>query len=390
MNWFSRLISLMLAFSFALMQLPVNAVAAAAEERGFDVKTSAAIEQLVQGQMASGRVPGMSVGIWVPDRGRFVHAYGTADVATGAPFLLSDHARIASITKTFTATEVLRLVDRHLVSLDGDHLSKWVGGVPYGDQITVRQLLNMTAGVFDYTSDPTFVARFDANPVLPFTPQEVLAIIENPGNKPAFAPGTAGMWQYSDSNYVLLGLIIENVTHQPVGRAIEQDVVDPADLEHTSFPISPAIPRPFAHGYLNTPSGLRDVTAVNPAVAGAAGAMISTLRDLKVWARVLATGTLLTRETQRQRLQFVDAHLSPTLKTGYGLGLFDIQGFLGHNGAIYGFNTAMFYLPATGATLVVIANESDNFHGVALGTAIALAKLLYPELFPTAPASQTN
>jgi D-alanyl-D-alanine carboxypeptidase len=390
MVWFSRLIGLMLAFSFALLQLPVNPVAADDEERRFDLKTRAAIEQIVQGQMASGRVPGMSVGVWVPDRGRFVHAYGTGDVATGAPLLLSDHVRIASITKTFTATEVLRLVDRHLVSLDGDRLSKYVGGVPYGDQITVRQLLNMTAGVFDYTTDPTFIAKFDANPLLPFTPQDALALIEKPGNRPAFAPGTPGQWQYSDSNYVLLGLIIERVTHRPVRRAIEQDVVGPADLEHTSYPVSPRLPRPFAHGYLNTSAGLREVTAVNPAVAGAAGAMISTLHDLRVWARVLATGTLLTRETQRQRLQFVDAHLSPELKTGYGLGLFDIQGFLGHNGAIYGYNTAMFYLPATGATLVVIANESDNSHGVALGTALSIAKLLYPELFPIPPASPTN
>jgi D-alanyl-D-alanine carboxypeptidase len=125
------------------------------------------------------------------------------------------------------------------------------------------------------------------------------------------------------------------------------------------------------------------VTAVNPGVAGGAGAMISTLPDLRVWAHVPAMGTLLSPETQRQRLQFVDLHAPGTIRVSYGLGLGNIQGFLGHNGAIYGYNTAMFYLPTTGATLVVVANNSTNFSEVATVTFLLIAKLLYPELFPT-------
>jgi D-alanyl-D-alanine carboxypeptidase len=328
-------------------------------------------------------VPGMAVGAWVAQRGAFVRAYGRSDLRTSAPFLLTDHVRMASITKTFTATEILRLVDRKLLSLDSDRLNQFVPGVPYADQITVRQLLNMTAGVFDYTTDPAFTAQFDANPLMSFTPQDFLAIINKPGNNPAFAPGTPGKSQYSDSNYFLLGLIIEKVTHQPLEMVLDEDVVERARLDHTSYPTTPTIPRPFARGYVPIGSGLRDVTAVNPGVAGGAGAMISTLPDLRVWAHVLATGTLLSPETQRQRLQFVDLHAPGTIKVSYGLGIGNFQGFLGHNGAIYGYNTAMFYLPATGATLVVVANSSTNFSDVATVTFLLIAKLLYPELFPT-------
>jgi D-alanyl-D-alanine carboxypeptidase len=304
MGRFTRMRSLMLALCFVLLQVPVHSASADDQGHHFDRSTRAAIEQIVQGQMAAGNVPGTAVGVWVPQRGAFVRAYGRSDLRTSAPFLLTDHVRMASITKTFTATEILRLVDRKLLSLDSDRLNQFVPGVPYADQITVRQLLNMTAGVFDYTTDPAFTAQFDANPLMSFTPQDFLAIINKPGNNPAFAPGTPGKSQYSDSNYFLLGLIIEKVTHQPLEMVLDEDVVERARLDHTSYPTTPTIPRPLARGYVPIGSGLRDVTAVNPGVAGGAGAMISTLPDLRVWAHVLATGTLLSPETQRQRLQF--------------------------------------------------------------------------------------
>jgi D-alanyl-D-alanine carboxypeptidase len=180
---------------------------------------------------------------------------------------------------------------------------------------------------------------------------------------------------------VLLQLIVESITHRPLHDVIEDDLISRADLEHTSYPTTPRIPRPFSHGYLSTTSGLRDVTALNPAAGGGAGAMIATLDDLSVWARVVATGTLLRPETQRERLQFVDTHLPSPVKTSYGLGILNFQGFLGHNGAIYGFNTEMFYLPQTRATIVVVSNESNNVDGQATIAFYLIAKLLYPGLF---------
>lgn len=125
------------------------------------------------------------------------------------------------------------------------------------------------------------------------------------------------------------------------------------------------------------------MTAVNPAVPATAGAMISTLEGLHAWAPALAEGRLLSPEAHRVQTTFVEAKLSPQLRTGYGAGLISINDFVGHNGAIYGYNTAMFYLPDAGATIVVVANKSTNFDGVATATFLKLAQAYFPEKFAT-------
>ena len=163
--------------------------------------------------MTDNRLPGVAVGVWVPGRGSYVRAFGIGDRATGAPVRVGDHLRIASITKTFTATAALQLVDQGRLSLD-DRLSTFVGGVPNGDRITVRQLLDMTAGVYDYTADEAFGKRFYANPRLPFGPRQFFAILRR--HRPAFAPGAGAM--YSDSNYYLLGAD-HREGHRPAGGA---------------------------------------------------------------------------------------------------------------------------------------------------------------------------
>lgn len=265
---------------------------------------------------------------------------------------------IASITKTFTATAVLQLVDQGRIGLD-DHLSTYVGGVDNGDRITVRQLLDMTAGVYDYTADDGFGKRFYANPARPFGPRQFFAILRR--HKPAFAPGAAAM--YSDSNYHLLGLILEKVTGRTAERVITDQIITPLGLRHTSFPTVTALPRPFASGYFGGLDGaapLTDATSSNPGAGWTAGGMVSTLGDLHRWARVLATGTLLSKQTQAARLTTVSFHNPGPVRVGYGLGVFELDHFLGHNGAIVGYSSAMFYLPSKDATIVVWGNNSTN------------------------------
>jgi D-alanyl-D-alanine carboxypeptidase len=346
----------------------------------FAPATASGIERIVHDQMRAGAVPGMAVGVWVPGRGRLVQGYGVSDVATGSAFALADRVRIASITKTFTATATLMLVDQGRLALD-DRLQSFVPGIPNGRDITVRQLLNMTAGVYDYTQSPEFDAAFDADPLAPFPVDQVLAILRS--RPAAFTPGQPGAWQYSDSNYILLGQIIENVAGEPAGTFIQREIVDALGLPGTTYPTSPEIPPPASRGYMIVPPGApeRDVTALDPAVAGTAGAMISTVEGLRAWAGALAAGTLLSPAAHAEQMAFVNTRLSPPLQIGYGAGVIEVNGFVGHNGAIYGFNTAMFQLPETGATIVVVANKSSNFDGVGLETFLQIAKLLYPERF---------
>ena len=169
-----------------------------------------------------------------------------------------------------------------------------------GDTITVRQLLDMTAGVFSYTEDDTFVTNYFANPQMPFTAEDALAIVR--AHEPDFAPGPST--HYSDSNYVLLELIAEKVTGEPLGDTIQSQILDKVGLDATSYPTTDAMPDPFSHGYLAQPfGGPRDVTLGNPGVAGGAGAMISSLEDLHKWAVALGTGALLPKSLQQERLE---------------------------------------------------------------------------------------
>ena len=365
------------ALAAAAALLPSLAGTAAAQG-ALPAKDRTALTKVVKKGMSAERLPGLNVGVWVPGRGRWVESFGVANRRTGERMRRSQRVRIASITKTFTATAVLQLVDAGRLRLD-DTVAEFVAGVPNGDRITVRQLLGMTSGVYDYTMDKRFGRRFAANPLMPFGPRDVLAIVRR--HEPEFAPGAD--LQYADTNYTLLGMIVEKVTGRPVGKLIERRILEPLRLRHTSYPGGPRMPAPFAHGYYAGDKGtgrLRDYTRINPDVAGAAGAMISTLGDLRTWAKALADGTLLAPATQTERLQF-GAFPNPGLSVGYGLGIFNLAGFIGHNGAIYGYSTAMFHLPEANATIVLAGNKATNFSQETTDMFVQIAQYLFPERF---------
>jgi len=260
-----------------------------------------------------------------------------------------------------------------------DKLESFVPGIPNGKQITVQQLLAMTSGIYDYVNDPDLTVRETADPLLAFSLSDVLDIIGQ--HEPVFAPGTDAM--YDNSNYYLLGAIIEKVTGNPLNRVVKSQVLDPLGLNQTSYPTTPGIPAPFSRGYFYQPNlGLRDVTASNPAFAGGAGAMISTLGDLKIWAKALATGALLKPATQALRLKTKPLVQTPKITLSYGLGITDVNGFLGHDGAIVGYGSVVLYLPSRRATIVILGNNNDNGNPAPLSIGLAVAAFLFPEQFP--------
>ncbi|MFC8826630.1 serine hydrolase domain-containing protein [Streptomyces sp. NPDC057137] len=312
-------------------------------------------------------IPGAVVGLWMPGQGNYVRATGVADTATGRPMSADTSVRIGSETKTFTVTALLELVDDGRIGLD-DPISEYVHGVPNGHRITLRHLAEMRSGLFPYTADPDFTHDLLSNPERTFTPRESLAYGFKHRN--TFAPGT--QFQYCNSNLVLLGLVIEKVSGHRLADFIHERVLGPAHLHHTLFPKGAEFPAPHPHGYTDqTLSGdTADTTHWNPSWAWAAGAMISDLNDLRRWAPIVATGTLLSPETQRQRLK--------TLPTGfpgttYGLGIFKANGWIGHNGSIPGYETVTVYLPSKKATLVIMINTDIPYEGQEPSTVLARA-----------------
>ncbi|WP_326647709.1 MULTISPECIES: serine hydrolase domain-containing protein [unclassified Streptomyces] len=315
------------------------------------------LDKAVTQVMREANVPGVTVGLWAPGKGSYVRAFGVADKTTGAPMSTGLNMRIGSETKTFTVTALLKLVDQGKVGLD-DPIGKYVEGVPNGDRITLRELAGMRSGLFNYSMDPGFFKALTTNPRRPFTPQELLAysfkhpVLFQPGEK----------FYYCNTNLILLGLVVEKVSGQSLAEYIRQTVLEPAGLHHTLFPKGAEFPTPHAHGYTDqTATGeTEDSTDWNPSWGWAAGAMISDQNDLRTWARVLATGTLLTPATQAQRLKFSPSGLP---ETGYGLGIFSVAGWIGHNGSLPGYESLVVYLPESRATLVVLLNTDINYKG---------------------------
>ncbi|KOU57031.1 beta-lactamase [Streptomyces sp. MMG1533] len=328
---------------------------------------TARLDKAVENVRREAGIPGVAVGLWMPGKGCYVRATGVADTATREPMTTDLYMRIGSETKTFTVTALLKLVDDRRIRLD-DPISRYVRGVPNGRRITLRHLAEMRSGLFPYTADPDFVHDLLSDPSRSFTPREVLAYGFKHRN--TFAPGK--QFQYSNSNLVLLGLVIEKISGHSVADFIHQRVLRPAHLDHTLFPCGPEFPEPHARGYTNqTLSGeVEDSTDWNPSWAWSAGAMISNLHDLRRWAKTLATGTLLSPETQRQRLKMLPTGYPGT---SYGLGIFESGGWIGHNGSIPGYESVTVYLPSRKATLVLLLNTDDTHDGQEPSSLVARA-----------------
>lgn len=335
-----------------------------------------ALDDAISRVMTESGIPGAMVGVWSPE-GDYVKAFGVADTATGAPMHTDFYSRIGSVTKTFTATAVLQLVDQRRVSLD-DPVSKYVDGVPRGQDITVRQLATMRSGLPDYQQNPEFAKAVLADPSREFTPAEMLgwAFNDPTGVTPAkFAPGQG--YYYSNTNYVLLGLVIEKASGQRLPEYLSRNIFTPLGLAHTSFPTGTEFPAPHPQGYtdpLEANGPAVNATLWSASFTGAAGAIISTLDDIRSWLRALAEGSLISPSLQEQRLQSPPATGLPD-GIGYGMGVMIADGWIGHNGSVPGYQTVAVHLPQRKTTLVIMVNTDVAVPGgqtpsTALGKAI--------------------
>jgi D-alanyl-D-alanine carboxypeptidase len=324
-------------------------------------------------------VPGAVVGVWVPDKGAYVKGFGYSNLSPRAAMALADHFRIGSNTKTFVATVLLQLVDEKKLSLD-DTIAHFNLGlaVPNENQITVRELAEMRSGIIDVYAIP-WVQKESTAWWARQTPRDWVAIA---GRQPSlFAPGTK--YNYSNTNWFLLGLIIEKITHQTIGAEI-RDRLLAMGLNQTSFPTTNwGMPAPYAHGYsLNGKKQWIDESAVLPPSASwAAGAMISDMSDMKRWVKAYVTGTTNSAATQKARLTCLpigEGNLS------FGLGIGCSACWYGYTGGITGYNTGAYFMPATGATIIVFVNSQREkpFPGVANAIFRDIAKIIAPSNVP--------
>ncbi|MET9968125.1 serine hydrolase domain-containing protein [Streptomyces sp. NPDC006356] len=273
---------------------------------------------------------------------------GVGNIGTGKPRSADDRYRVGSITKTFVATVLLQLEAEGRLSLD-DSVEKWLPGAVRGNghdgsRITLRQLLNHTSGIFNYTADPDFGRmyflkdgffehRYDTK-----KPEELVALAMT--HKPDFEPGTS--WNYSNTNFVLAGMVIEKATGRPYGEEVRRRIIVPLHLTATSVPgTRVTVPGPSSRAYSKlaetTTGPTYDVTKINPSIAYAAGEMISNSTDLGRFYTALLRGKLLPREQLAEMTTTVPVNEA----TGYGLGLMKAElscgvTVWGHGGGIHG------------------------------------------------------
>ncbi|EOP60186.1 D-alanyl-D-alanine carboxypeptidase [Bacillus cereus VDM053] len=271
------------------------------------------------------------------------YAAGVANLSSKKPMETDFRFRIGSVTKTFTATVVLQLAEENRLNLD-DSIEKWLPGVIQGNgyddkQITIRQLLNHTSGIAEYTRSKSFNLMDTKKS---YRAEELVKM--GSSMPPDFAPGKS--WSYSNTGYVLLGILIETVTGNSYAEDIENRIIEPLELSNTFLPgNSSVIPgTKHARGYiqLDGASEPKDVTYYNPSMGSSAGDMISTADDLNKFFSYLLGGKLLKEQQLKQMLTTVPTGEAELGR--YGLGIYETKlpngvSIWGHGGSIPGFVT---------------------------------------------------
>jgi len=333
------------------------------------------IDNIVAGHLAEIGNYGVIVAVTGP-KGRYSKAYGVKNRSNNAPMTLDEHWRMASVTKTFISHAVLMLIERNELSFD-DKLGDFLNNMPNGDSITIRHMLMHTSGLPEYLKNTAIALWMTLTPTLGLGDLTLLNAVRIMGAQ--FAPGAR--FQYTNTNYVMLDFIIEAVAGMETRMFLQDEIFTPLGLTETSWPTTASLPAPYSEGY----SGTRRITSFHPSWARGAGAVVTTMADMVKWTEAMRDGVLLSpemhHEWQNTFTVLPNAGEGPDLQ-GYGYGVVSFGEWLGHNGAIPGFECQTMFNPSNGATISVMQNKQGN--PTTIGKLwYKLANYLYPSSLAT-------
>ncbi len=354
----------------AVLTLSVGAVAAQQPAPAFQVSLRDRIQAYLDEWRASASFPGASVGVVLPDGTAFGVVTGVSDRAAGTPMQVDDLMLAGSTGKTFFAAVAVQLIERGTLELDAP-ISKYLGTRPWfprlpnAKDVTVRHLMTHTSGIVRYEMDPKFTTDLRAQPDKVWKPEEQIAYQLDA--KPPFAAGQG--WDYSDTNYIVLGMIVEGITGKPLYDEIRARFLTPLRLTRVAPSTSRRIPG-LIPGYAGPrdPLGLPDEMMVkgelviNPQFEWAGGGFATSPFDLARWGRELYAGRALSPAARKIMLDAaVPARLGP--ETKYGLGVIvrpatPVGLAWGHSGFFPGYQTELIYLPDLGVSLAIQVNTS--------------------------------
>jgi D-alanyl-D-alanine carboxypeptidase len=317
----------------------------------------------------AGKFPGATLGVVLADGESFALAVGYSDRDARTPMKPTDRMLAGSVGKTFAAATALQLVKEGKIGLD-DKVEKYLGHEPWfsrlpnAKDITVRQLMNHTSGLVRYEFKPEFTKELTANPEKVRKPAELVAYLLD--EKPPFEAGKG--WDYSDTNYIVLGMIIEKVTGRKFYDEATRRLLKPLKLKDT-IPQDGVKLKGVVQGYAgpNNPFGGKDAMiqegrfTINPQFEWTGGGFASTAQDLARWAKMMYEGRAYSPDLLPQVLNGVSAPMLGR-ETTYGLGVIirktSAGTSYGHSGFFPGYMTDMMYFPDSKIAIAVQVNTS--------------------------------
>ena len=341
-------------FMLTVLAALLSACGGGSDTPGFDSQTAQLMQASLDAGVSEIGVPGATMTVVRPDGARWAGVSGLSVIEQNTAMAPGLKFRIGSVSKTFTATVVLQLVQEGALSLDDKLESLFPGLVPNGARISVHQMLNHTSGLFDYAQakNPDFLEGLFLNPLRKWKREELIAIAN--ANAPYFPPGTG--FHYSNTNYVLLAMIIERITGRTYSQEVTARILVPLGLENTSVPDGPDMPAGSTEGYAYVTDRWVNVTRFDPSWAFGTGGIVSNSGDMLIWLDALLKGALLDPQRKAQMFTYVSMGVPGF---GYGLGIEKQGEAVGHTGDfVYGGQAAVYEYK--GWRFIVLVNASPS------------------------------
>jgi CubicO group peptidase (beta-lactamase class C family) len=308
----------------------------------------AKLTDLIREAHAKQGLAALLCGVWNKDETILTDARGES--MTGVPATTDMHLRVGGVAYTCVGMVLLRLAEKRRLTLD-DPLSRWYPKLPQAAAVTLRMLANCTSGYSDYVRSPAFIAEVLKNPFRQWRPQELIDF--GLAKAPQYKPGTD--WNYSHTNFVLLGEILQQVGGKSIHALLDQEICKPLGLTQTESPATAELRSPALHAFSTERGIYEDCTFWSPSWAYPAQ-MTSTLQDLGTLARALSTDRLLSKKACAEQIAPTTVGLGRWQKKNYyGLGVILLNGWLVQNPQIGGYNLIFAHLPSRRLSVVIAA-----------------------------------
>ena len=369
-----------LALGFLSAQALANIVAPPSTANGVDAATTNRIDNDVQSLLQCYQVPSAVIAIVQDGKVVYSKAYGFRDLESKTPANIDTYYEIGSITKQFTAASILQLQEAGKLNIDAK-LAAYLPNAPHASEVTLRQLLTHTSGLHEIFDEP---GAADDQLATPTTFDHIMSLVA--AEPLDFPPGSN--WSYSNTGYILLGKIIETVSHQTYLQYLQTHIFDPLDMNHTFTTAEEHGLPNMAIGYRHVGGQMKQSPFFGPTWSSAAGFIVSTTADLEKWDSALTTGKVITPASY---LEMTTPFMTTQHGSGnYGFGLFVDSAFdqprIGHTGGAFGFTTADEYFPKQNARIIAFTNSGDRTPE----PAEALTQVIFADLYPAVAASATR